>query len=99
MVYQVQSSKLPVQYVEPVIRHVVSLSGVTQPAPGQEGLLGVDSLGLKVLVVPEDLAGWRGSILNHRGVESERYVSVGHLQTIVTCGKSNAQLSGGEPKH
>ena len=83
--------------MEPVIRHVVSLSGVTQPAPGQEGLLGVDSLGLKVLVVPEDLAGRRGSIHNYGGVESEIDVSVVHLLTIVTCGKSNAQLPGVEP--
>ena len=83
--------------MEPVIRHVVSLSGVTQPAPGQEGLLGVVSLGLTVLVVPEDLAGRVGSILNHRGVESEIDISVGHLLTMVTCGKSNAQLPGVEP--
>jgi len=70
--WQVQSSKLPVQNVEPVICHVVSLSGVTQRAPRKKRLLGIDSLGLPVLVVPEDLAGWRGSILNHRRVESER---------------------------
>ena len=97
--WQVQSSKLPVQNVEPVICHVVSLSGVTQRAPRKERLLGIDSLGLPVLVVPEDLAGWRGSILNHRGVECERYGSVDHLLTIVTCRKPDTQLASGEPKY
>jgi len=97
--WQVQSSKLPVQNVEPVICHVVSLSGVGHPAPRQERLLGIVGGGLTVLVVPEDLAGWRESILNHRGVERQRYVSVDHLLTIVTCRKPDTQLASGESKY
>jgi len=55
--------------MEPVICHVVSLSGVSHPAPRQERLLGIVVGGLTVLVVPENLADHRGSILNHRGEE------------------------------
>ena len=76
--------------MKPVIGHVVPLSGVGQPASGKKRLLGIDSGGLEVLVVPEDHAGRMGGILNDRGVECEVYVCVGLLPTIVICGRLNA---------
>jgi len=47
--WQVQSIKFPVQNVEPVICHVVSLSRVSHPAPRQEGLFGIVVGGLRYL--------------------------------------------------